>query len=42
MRDDLAWQHCSQRVALHFRENHSVDAVVDLYEREIGLLARRA
>src|ERR1700687_2306021 len=35
MRDDILWQHASQRVAAHFRERHSVDAVLERYEREI-------
>lgn len=39
MRDDLAWQQASHRVQAHFRENHSVEAVVGLYEREIASLA---
>ena len=42
MTDDLAWQHASQRVAAHHRENHSVDAVMALYEREINHLAGRS
>jgi glycosyltransferase involved in cell wall biosynthesis len=40
MRDDLAWQHASQRALEHFREHHSVEAVVGLYEREIDRLIR--
>lgn len=40
MRDDLAWQQASQRVQSHFRERHSVEAVVGLYEEEIGRLMR--
>ena len=38
MRDDVAWQHASQRVAMHFRDHHSVEAVAGLYEREIASL----
>jgi hypothetical protein len=26
-------------VLAHYRENHSIDAVIDRYEREIALLA---
>ncbi len=33
MRDDILWREASQRVARHFRARHSVDAVIDLYER---------
>ena len=39
MRDDLAWQHASQRVAAHFRASHSLDAVIDRYESRILALA---
>jgi glycosyltransferase involved in cell wall biosynthesis len=35
MRDDIAWQHASQRVSDHFRDCHSIDAVIDRYEREL-------
>lgn len=35
MRDDLAWREASHRAAAHFRERHSVEAVVGLYEREL-------
>jgi glycosyltransferase involved in cell wall biosynthesis len=40
MRDDAAWERASGRVSRHFREHHSLDAVVGLYEREIAALAR--
>jgi glycosyltransferase involved in cell wall biosynthesis len=39
MRDDVAWQHASQRVATHFRDCHSIDAVIDRYERELAFAA---
>jgi glycosyltransferase involved in cell wall biosynthesis len=35
MRDDIHWQQASQRLAAHFRDCHSIDAVIDRYEREI-------
>ncbi|HSJ96414.1 MAG TPA: glycosyltransferase family 4 protein [Myxococcota bacterium] len=38
MRDDVAWQHASQRVLAHFRERHSVEAVAGLYEGEFARL----
>ena len=38
MRDDIAWRAASQRVASHFREHHSLEAVVALFEREIAQL----
>jgi glycosyltransferase involved in cell wall biosynthesis len=36
MGDDLYWHAASQRVETHFRDNHSVEAIVGLYEREIA------
>lgn len=33
MRDGAAWDGASQRVAAHFRDSHSIDAVLDMYER---------
>lgn len=39
MRDDLAWREASHRALAHFRDCHSVEAVVGLYEREIERLA---
>jgi glycosyltransferase involved in cell wall biosynthesis len=42
MRDDILWREASQRVAAHFRDNHSVDAIIDRYEREIAGLTGRA
>ena len=39
MRDDAEWQRASRNVREHFTEAHSVDAVVDLYERELQRLA---
>jgi glycosyltransferase involved in cell wall biosynthesis len=41
MRDDVLWQHTSQRVLAHHRETHSVESVMDLYEREFQHLAKR-
>jgi glycosyltransferase involved in cell wall biosynthesis len=38
MRDDILWQQASQRVFAHYRDNHSIDAVIDRYEREIAAL----
>jgi glycosyltransferase involved in cell wall biosynthesis len=38
MRDDILWQQASHRVASHYREHHSIDAVIRAYEREIALL----
>jgi hypothetical protein len=35
MRDDILWQQASNRVSAHFRDCHSVDAVIDRYEREL-------
>lgn len=42
MRDDILWQQASNRVSTHFRDCHSVDAVIDRYERELafGVQAR--
>ena len=40
MGDDIAWESASRRVAAHFRDNHSVEAIVGLYEREIAPWAR--
>jgi glycosyltransferase involved in cell wall biosynthesis len=37
MRDDIVWQQASQRVAAHFRDCHSIDAVIDRYERELSI-----
>jgi glycosyltransferase involved in cell wall biosynthesis len=42
MRDDILWHSCSQRVEAHFHDNHSVEAIVGLYEREIAPWARPA
>lgn len=36
MGEDAAWQAASARFLGHFREHHAVDAVVDLYERELA------
>ncbi|MGZ5063979.1 MAG: glycosyltransferase family 4 protein [Usitatibacter sp.] len=38
MRDDILWREASQRVLAHFRGNHSIGAVIDRYESEIGRL----
>jgi len=35
MRDDILWREASQRSAAHFRDHHSLDAVIGMYEREI-------
>jgi glycosyltransferase involved in cell wall biosynthesis len=40
MRDDVAWHHASSRVSAHFRDCHSIDAVIDRYEQELGVPAR--
>ena len=40
MRDDIQWQQASLRVAAHFRDCHSIDAVIDRYERELAWPAR--
>ena len=40
MSDDAAWRDASQCVLDHFRECHSVDSVLDLYEREFEQLMR--
>ena len=39
MRDDVHWQHASQRSLAHFRECHSMDTVIANYEREIAALS---
>lgn len=39
MRDDILWQQVSARCQVFFRETHSVDAIIDRYERELGALA---
>ena len=36
MRDDALWSAASQRVTSHFRDSHSIDAVLDQYERVLG------
>lgn len=36
MGDDIHWAAASQRVAAHFRESHSIDAVLDQYERVLA------
>ena len=36
MRDDILWQQASNRVAAHFRDCHSIDAVIDRYEHELA------
>ena len=41
MADDLQWHQHSQRVLAHHRDTHSVEAVVDQYEREFVSLARK-
>lgn len=39
MTDDAAWTKASARVLAHFSRHHSLDAVVDVYERELLALA---
>jgi hypothetical protein len=39
MRDDIHWLQLSQRCQAFYRETHSVDAIIDRYEREILALA---
>lgn len=39
--DDAAWAGASARSRAYFHERHSLDAVLDLYERELGALAPR-
>jgi glycosyltransferase involved in cell wall biosynthesis len=38
MRDDIQWGLMSQRVQAHFRDNHSIDAIIARYEREFAAL----
>lgn len=40
MRDDAEWKGASARVASHFRAHHSLEAVAEIYERELAALAR--
>jgi glycosyltransferase involved in cell wall biosynthesis len=40
MRDDAGWKDASARVASHFRTHHSLEAVAQIYERELAALAR--
>jgi glycosyltransferase involved in cell wall biosynthesis len=40
MRDDVYWERASQRVRAYFNDHHSVDAIVQCYEREFARLAR--
>jgi glycosyltransferase involved in cell wall biosynthesis len=39
MRDDVHWHQASQRSLAHFHDNHAMDAVIAMYEREISALA---
>jgi len=39
MADDRHWAAASQRAAAHFRDNHSIDAVLDQYERVLSVRA---
>ena len=41
MRDDILWREASQRVGAFYRDNHSIDATIDRYEREIALLTAK-
>ena len=41
MGDDGTWRAASRNALAHFRESHSIDAVLDLYEREIAAAAHR-
>ena len=36
MRDDGVWRAASERVAAHFCDRHSIDAVLDQYERVLA------
>ena len=36
MRDDIAWHAASRRAVEHFRASHSIDAVLDQYERVLA------
>ena len=40
--DEAAWLEASARSRAHFEEKHSLHAVLDLYEKELGRLARTA
>jgi len=41
MADDAWWAASSERAAAHFRASHSIDAVLDLYERVLAVPAAR-
>jgi len=41
MGDDAYWSQASTRVAAQYRAHHSLDAVVDLFERHVGELVAR-
>ena len=41
MRDDIQWHALSQRCQSFYRETHSVEAIIDKYEREILALTGR-
>jgi len=41
MRDDVLWRAASERVAAHFRDSHSIDAVLDQYEQVLEARAVR-
>lgn len=42
MREDILREQASQRALAHFRERHSIEAVVGLYEHALGRVAVRA
>jgi glycosyltransferase involved in cell wall biosynthesis len=42
MSDGARWSEASARVAAHFAESHSIDAVLDKYERVLAVPAARA
>ncbi len=41
MGDERAWRAASRRVLAHFRESHSIEAVLDEYERVLAAPAKR-
>jgi hypothetical protein len=42
MTEDPHWTAASGRMADHFRRSHSIEAILDLYERILGVpVARR-
>lgn len=41
MRDDLHWTQSSRRVAAQYHAHHSMEAIVDLFERQVAELTAR-